>query len=501
MPTIREVRDTFSNLIDRQKAVIDSMNAQARAVGADMKKADKTLSAAIAALLPSMDYEKLESLSAAAVKAGSDKDFARMARGFEEADLETKAHLKALDDQHGSKDTIAEQTRILERDERAKREEARGFLGKVTEHVANMSGITRYNRTHDEGISDSTRAYFQTLDRWKYITDGSYRDGYRLLKSYREDHGDYFRDIHSLKKETLSQGVAEKELTDLNKALSRKTAVLASYTELGKAYMGTDAILGTLRDTLQDEVLYNEAFLKAFPEQLESEATPVVTAVMKIKALNKLAEDMKAGAKQLGVTLQKLEEPMSKLNRGASRAGYKNVDVDLVKIEKSVDAQNAMARYRTVNAEKARQSISTFTPSSTDYSRHNYDSGSDMNTMLLWWLIMDSGSGPNVNAADPAYINSTIGVDDKAASELNLDVEALKPDIAGALSEGGGVLETFNASAPDFSSIDRDIGNFSVPEVTIDTGSIDTGSSYSYDSSPSFDCGGGCDGGGGGGGD
>lgn len=493
MPSIRNVHSKFTALIDQQRKIINALKEEQTTLNTDIGEATLTISKAVTEAIGKNDAA---SLSKFAQKLDSALTEAKMTETASYAELvtDTIANNTKLDTQisdyiatNGSAKDLAS----ARAEAKKKRDISKQLYEIHQETIKTLTrkaeDITTFNTQNPENaITPDTRSFYEEKSAWRYITDKTYRKGRAALLAYK---GDYFDDKSNLDAistqiEDSRAGYAQDQAEYFSAAKKKQ-----DLDDLISGKVSLSEIAEKLSAKTQGALLISDQFAKALSNQIGPDfATTVYKELLRQKNLGKIRDNISEQISSAQKTLSQLEAPMTKLNKGKRHAPSKHISLDLDKITNGVNNGVVLSSYRLASAERARNAVNSYTPSA----------GSDimsLQNLMLIWMISDM-------SVDPAYAHSTIGLDEDVVAGLsnlniNLDLDHLTPDIAGAIDGLDGVSLSDSFNDLDLTKLDINninIGNFDIGNVDVSVPTIDV-------SVPTFDMGGGGGCGGGGGGD
>ncbi len=377
------------------------------------------MSKALEAFIPDLNAARLEAISAAGTR-----NLAAIARELAQADDANRGEHADIGSRRQTP-TVTDLQTLIDRQEQAVVNKAtdKQAAELLNERVTTaLQPITDHNALHsDYELTDDTKVSYAKLNAWKYATDSAWRSAYKAVRDYRSVTDTIASDIQKTEETSAAVRAAQKEIKALNGDIETMRADAARMAALDTAYKGPDAILTTVRAAAQQELVGNDKFAGALAEKYGEEAVkPLALAALKVRNLDKIDANLDAQETQAEATLKKLQDPMSKIRRGASNAPSKKIDIDLEGIEKSVNTGRAYAGYNLVSSASARNAVSTYQPAHDD-SMFNFT-----NLMLLYILLE--------NNTDAAYSHHTFGIDPGTAAQANIDMHHLAPDISGTLA-------------------------------------------------------------------
>jgi|GEM_PF-3067614 len=489
MPTLRDVKNSFETMISAQSEVLAGLKAERQGTQKDIRTADKTLTDAIAALLPEINYTILDGIS----QAVGTRDFSSMARGYEEQAQENRTHVLNLDRVWTCRAALETSYKNMCEGRDKAQAALKNDQTRINLATQKMQDIITHNENYDVKISPETITYFTTQSLWKFITDAAYRSGRKAFLEYSNNHGDYFTDLSALQQLQTESAQKKEALEALVSEIRKQERGLASYNDLNQQYKSPEQITQLLRNAVHDALLENPTSASAIAEVFTpcEITTAITTALVKMQALDKITDNLDVMIGQIEGTKRKIESPMSKINQGYHRKPSHNIRMDLPQIESAVKAQNSHIRASTSKAADLRTHVNSFTHSNSS----NDSSYMFVQNMMLFHIL----TAPD---ADRGYALGTLGTNDNTTADLQslaIPDMAAETDLSSAFN-----IEALNT--PDIAMPDMklDINTIDVPAIeiptiempTIDIPSFSDTSSYSYDGG-----GGGGDCGGGGGGD
>lgn len=457
MPSIRNTRDKFNELIKSLKDVQSGLNAEINAANREAVKYKTELTEGIALALPALTTEFIERLDRASEKSLAGRNFTTLTLGLFQEDAATNDRIAALQEKW-----ISPADKIATRDIRKDELEKIISTHTMTEDYARRlriarSGIDVHNINHDRQITPETIGEFMPLNRWKYMTDETYRSGYKALRDYVPVNKGFAEDCVKLETATKMKGdlseskkSLQKTITDLDAGISAMNVLEGDIRHEKGKIKGPDAILDTLRNTVFHLCLENPNFTATLATELgREEGNSIAVPALKIRTLERSVAGLKAHDKGVTQTLRKLEAPMSKLNKGVRHAPSKSIRIDLDGIEKAVKGQNVAARNISGNARTFRTSVDSYTPAYRDDSSFYF---------LQNYMLMDI----LMHHHDHGYCHNTIGIPVNCADSFN---QVTIPDVNVTPSSS----VDFNTAAANFDPITPDISvpNVSMPDVSV----------------------------------
>lgn len=486
MPSIREVHSKFNALIDQQRKIINALKEEQTTLNTDIGAATLNVSKAVTEAIGTHDAA---SLSKFAQKLDSALTEAKMTETSNYTEFVTKniSNNAELDTQitdyiatYGSAKDLARARAEAEK----KRDISKQLYDIHQETIKTLThkaeDITTFNSQNPENaITADTRRFYEEKSVWRYITDKTYRTGRAALLAYK---GDYFDDKSNL--DTISTQIEDSRAGFAHDQAEYFSAAKKKQDldDLISAKIDLSTIAETLSTKAQSALLISDQFAKALSNQIGPEfATTVYKELLRQKNLGKIRDNISEQISSAQKTLSQLEAPMSKLDKGKRNAPSKHISLDLDKISNGVNNGVVLSSYRLASAERARNAVNSYTPSA----------GSDimsLQNLMLIWMISDM-------SVDPAYAHSTIGLDADVVAglsnvDINLDLDHLTPDIAGAINglDGVSLSDSFNdldLTKLDISNIDVgnvDVGNLdvSVPNIDVSVPTFDLGGSGGF---------------------
>lgn len=491
MPNFREAYNSFSDFISRQNKIISSLRAEKSETVSLLRKEQKDLTLLIAKAFPSVKGDALEQLTTAAEEAEKPRNFNVMVDGLLSERKSLLGQIKELENSQGTIPQLEEQSAQAKASASITRENLADKQNDIADFEMELKRFHQFNSESKLPLTPETLEYYSKITIARFFSP-NWHEARSILKSYSErnktdifaDDGqlDTFRQDAILLKEQKTQ--YEEKQKSADKTVLRLNGL--------KSDVKTDAhILEVVHAAIED-LIFDEKFSAAILLTLKPEqAKRIATHVLKIQNLDKINSNLEGMEKQAKATLSQLEAPHSKLRRGMQNVPYKTINIDLKKIDKSIQMQSVRMQYVTQNSSRSRDALSS-------YSYSGDDGWNFMQNYFLLYLLTDSG-------VDPAYMHQTFGIDDSVASDMNIDLNTLQPDFNGIdLSPADmNLIDSFNRSSgldvsvpSDNFSVDMpqmdmpsiDLPSFEVPSFDIpsfDIPSIDVSSTSDY-SSPSF---------------
>ena len=510
MAQVREVRDTFSKLINDNNKAVGKLQESIRDIQGKRDATEKTYETMVdrfagSLFWPSLDEENLGKLSASL---GNSIDFVQTFKDAMTASREAEIRLNALTATHGEETTLEEKVRNIQQHINT----AEGKEEKLRTSIAYadraLSAVDVFNKDAKEGapkLNEAEIGYFSSKSgfahAWSWLVNSHYREGRALIKEMKND-GD---DIVTLQKGLVADTPALADAKVVTQALvADRKEVEAPLKEIRDAAEGVfteqqiaEGMKLQVTGLLADRDFFNKLAIDmggAFPSS-------AVELRAKLEGFDKLEDGANKSIKGLQSASANLDKHMYKINKAANKKPYMDVKVDVEKIKKGYNAQAVLATHKAEEIKKASTSIDTYSgpvsPVYVGYNPLDFYMGFMISDMLnhshhdhghAVAAAADAGSGLTdaasaASAIDPAVINDTLGIPDNIATDMNLDLDNLTPALSD--SELSSLGDSFNDAAGNLDVGSLDVGSFdvpdiSVPDISIDIGSIDVGGGFDF---------------------
>lgn len=511
MAQVREVRDTFSKLINDNNNAVKKLQESIRDIQGKREATEKTYDTMVdrfagALFWPSLDEENLGKLSASL---GNSIDFVQTFKDAMTASREAEIRLNALTATHGEESKLEDKVRSLQREINKSEEKEEKLEVAINLAEASLVPVNRFNRDAKEGapkLNEAEIGYFSSKSgfahAWSWLFNSHYREGRAIIKDLKENGEDVVTLQKSLVENTPALAAA-KTLTQSIKA--EKAEYEAPLREIQKTAEGVfteQQIAEGMKLQVTGLLADRDFFNKLAVDMGDAFPSSAVELRAKLEGFDKLEDGANKSIKGLQSASANLDKHMYKLNKAANKKPYMDVKVDVEKIKKGYNAQAVLATHKAEELKKASKSIDTYSgPSSPTYVGYNpldFYMGFMIADMLnhshhdhghaVAAAAEAGNSGPteaasSAAAIDPAVINDTLGIPDNIATDMNLDLDNLAPSLSD--SDLSSLGDSFNDAAGNLDVGSLDVGSFdvpdiSVPDISIDVGNIDVGGGFDF---------------------
>lgn len=477
MPSASEVKSKFEEFLTSLSESKEALDKQGReydvAIEIETSKSDARLDA----LFGGFDDDAIEALQDALDSADADWSAPDFIAAMHSQNQDNNTKAKAIRDEHGSASDIyarikemhdeispiikkrqASVSRLYGRiiDEAPRLDKSAGMLKRIEGEMANdfargyqsLAGILDYNdfaaKNDKETItSDNFPQYIKSglWHAWNCLSQEPEIRAQRGASSCIKSRSGHFvqRDL-----EIYEQAVADfQKFSEAKTRIIAAQEVYADLTEYEEQILSQDEMQSRLNAKIKETLQSSKAFRTSFAEEFGEDAQEIIAAHSKAVLLGQLRENI--GAQQGGVdkAIDDINEGIKKLGRVAS---YRDVRVDLEKIEKSIEEGTYDIELYVGQMDDRRARINSFTP---ERKSSIYDDGMYFNYMVLYVLLADSAQ------FDAGNHDMTRSLSDQFGASL--------PDLA-ALD-----IETYNMNTSPLSIPGVDIGH-----------SVDVSSSLSH---------------------
>lgn len=504
MTTFKEAYRSFSDFAERQRKVKDALQLQIKETDRQISRAQTELKTEISKAFPALETFPHEKLTTAATVAGLPKNFTMLLSAMQSDSASAEGDWDVLVEKYGKPDEVQTRLDKTKADIAEQLPQYKTYSSQLERIQLVLEPLNYFMRVH-MGLENPTVQQVQNLITYcegfgiDKAFDPKWHAGRKALKSAQtySDLGDVIETCKQ--RDAIGERYikARSTISDLELCQSEDETIIKSFVRVDAKFLTPEKMLAKLHDEVLDAI-FSERFASAVAREFDDEvAGPLFLPVAKIHNLQKVATTLQPALNLADSTLGKIEAPLSKLQKGASRAPSRSVDIDLDQVEEVIVANEKMGKYYTDNAKKVRHAVSDSRYSSRNYQDAGY---SDMNMLYMSnYMLAPAYSDPN---CDPTYVNCIVtGMDPGSVSSLS----DANPTSLGALSNAfdasTGMPHISTHNIPDLNSIPS-IPNVSVP--TVDSGSSGGGwspggGSYGGDSSHGGYSSGGYGGGGGGG--
>lgn len=511
--SIREIRDTFSSLMDGNRSVqslLEKTRSQTRDKSNAAKKDYNTLLEQFVLLALLQHDSKPEILQKMSAGFSENMNLGDMYRAQIRHNNENISEYSRLTDIHGPLDKLqASMTRLNGEIGKIKNEKT-AVLEQIDHDREILKPVDVFNAQAQKAgrpAIDSQQGvdYYHSKTGLNFVAalvfDGHYRRGRELIESFREEHGLSILEVQARLKRSLEQPqMMDNKMDALRKAEPAAQAPIGKMSDLKKEIQTEDQVLQQAKEGivhyLDDPRFFNKV-AAALGDEFPTEA---VQLRAKIESYAKVEEGLTQNIDILKKATENLDKPMYKLNKGVRNGkGSKRVDIDLDGIRKSYKDLQAASKKRAEGVQDINLSIENFkfTPEQMDKisaaaasasvpdmtamsvssgaASRATSSGPDFLTMYMLLMVHDMSFNHMHSSIDNGLLHSTFnGIPGDLSRDLGL------PSF-----DAGSVMDSFNHSS-GLDSLHIDTGNFNVDTsaFNFDTPSFDVGSS-------SFDFGGG----------
>lgn len=520
MPSAREVYNTFKSFQDRQEEILRSVQTEQAAIKKEYEGIVDYLAEVLKQTFPTTEDLPLDLLNAAVKHSNPEFPegrFEHLKSTLLRENQTTLEQLTALETKSGSlarvKSKISGKTDEIDQLDMEIRnaERQKGDIDvKIRIIEKRLRPITHAEYLTNSDLDDGALASHKGFKLWSWMTDSDWRAVHNAAVSFSESGTSSLADTRTdLAEKTAAQNTkatAISSLTEARKAAADERTRLEDVSQKLSKYKNDlktpDQIHHTLCAAIAD-YLTEEDVTRYLGNALPKEqAEPLMVATLKFVNLSKMYNNLEELRVKAEDALGKVSEPVTKLQRHrTSSRTISNIDLD--EIGSNLETFNGAVTSAVSASAKRRQAINTFSPTSSSYySRSSDDAYSNMNTMMLYWILMsDSGNtahaAPHFNDAttpchpsghDPQGIPAPSG--DISIPNLTDGLSSITPDLSGAFSNLSGLSDMPTITLPDITVAVPDI---SVSIASVSDGGLSGGWSGGGDIGGSM--GGGCDGG------
>lgn len=323
---------------------------------------------------------------------------------LERQGLEATAKLTDLTEQHGPLPALKEQVQATDNlltQLQTTTSEKKAILSEANEQLGMLDHLN--DRLQDKGYRPITadkleyfakpEGTFAQMARW--ATDGAYRMARPVLDSYTErgiNLGTKLVERIDIKTELDDLAQQKPQLIAAQTLTQQQIRAQEQQIELQRS---PGEILREVRGVITDALLDRKTFLaakQAFPAEMPHEAEWLS---LRMDLMGKLADGIGQQKQEAEQVSDQLNDPLSKLAKAVrNRKGSKEIDFDLD------DKAARMTKHQKLLGQRLTAARDIRSAAHSAPSRAA-DSGSDINTFLLWYLIL-SDTGP-AQAATPAF--------------------------------------------------------------------------------------------------
>lgn len=369
--TVRSVKNTLSEIIDRQESVVRFIDAEINQLETEEREEYQELLSLVRTTVLEADDERYAQLTAAAEKAGVGRNFTDLVASWRAEDTKNREERSSLHDKWGTRAHVAEEAG----DAKEELEIVTSALTEVGNETTAFDEATVKIEAHNERYADKpqhhiTEENHDDYEKWKLgrflvwcVTFGNWapHNAHRAIGDYDKEYGDYFEDaanIAKLRENQAQLGVRKGELSEEFNTLS---GIGNRMDTLDKTFKGPGGIANGVRSIVKDIVLESAEFAQALGQEIGTEAThkiPVTVAKYAVfQQLQKALEDQKKEAKR---TLSDLEEPMDLLERACWNVGNESIYFDMSSIDDAVSRTARISRSSVHKVQAAREAIDAY---------------------------------------------------------------------------------------------------------------------------------------------
>ena len=463
--SVRDVKNTFEQILSENASVTRELDTAISYTQSDIETVNdlytRALDKFVTAQIRPMNSEMLKTLSH---QTGFLRDFEEEYKTNVANARAAEIRLNGLTTTHGEENAIRGKLKKLN-DENDKLDGESAALQAHVKKLAKMlQPVDAFNARADKSGTNKPKldaegiGYFSSKKGiahvWAWLTDGHYRQGGKLIKSFAEQG----TEIPATQKDLADNKATLQEKKD---KIAEVAAAAATTEATLKEVRSTAAqVLGehTLRDNLKKEIVTafnDEKFFNKVAKTLGGKF-PVFIVEQRAK-LDNLRKLQAAAAKSKQTVQQaggKLDKHMCKLRKAASHSGSTQIKIDLNGIKTSFAGMQQGVRAQAGQVRQTSAAVRDYNFSSNSNSASAAPSGG-VDPLMMMAVIMMSDiqhvPTPDVPSVGDSFNGASIdaaGID-SAVNIGNLDVSV--PDIV--------------VNVPDIS----------VPDISIDTGGFSGG--------------------------
>lgn len=507
LPNPREVRDTFTTLINDNDKAIGELEASIRDVQRNRDKVEGLYNGMIdrfaqELLWPSLDEERLADLKSST---GGRQDFLKSFQQQTTESREAEIRLTALTATHGEASVLESRMRDLQKEANNSDENARGLGRAVASSRAALAPVEKFNADAGEGapkLDEKGQSYFTSktgiAHLWSWAFNGHYRRGRAILKELDEKGSTIpglQKHLAEAKESYAAANARTAELAEQKLAVEKPLReIKATAAKVQTEEQIVKNVKNDILALLKDRNNFNKA-VKALGPRFPAHA---VELRAKLEGFDKLQAGARKSIEGLKETTKQLRKPMSDLNKAVSRKPSMKIKMNLPKTSQKVKAQQVLARHKASEIKKAGGALGKYeTPKSRPSSGSSsgpYYAGPDPLDIYMGFMIADMLShshhhhahgatevAASAASVDASVLNDTIGISPDVAAGAGVDLENLSPDLSAVELEGlGGAfndasLDLGNLDVGDIGVGDLDLGGLDISMPDIDFGGIDIG--------------------------
>ena len=502
MPSPRQVRDTFQQLIRDNNQAVRELESSIKSIRSDRAPVEKLYATmaerfATSVLSPSLDEETLNAIS----KATKGRvDFVQSYAQQMTESRQSEIRLNALTATHGPMENLQKRMREIQQQVNNADENASGIGRGVASRAAALKPVDKFNAEAAEGapkLEEGSIAYFSSkkgfAHAWSWLFNSHYRHGRSVMKEAEQGGVSIPDQQKQLATERANLAAAKATVREL---VAQRLEVEKPFREMQgvapRVQTEEQVVQGlkqNLLSLLEDRDSFNET-VKALGTKFPAHA---VELRAKVEGFTKLEAGARKSIEGLEATTKKLNEPIYNLDKAVSHKPGMDIKTDLDKTQKGVKVQQTLAKHKAEEIKKASTSIGKYDGASSSGPVYV---GIDPLDIYLGFMIADMLShdhhhhvGEAASAAvtdvatpaaafdgvDASVVNDTLGIPDNVAADVGLDMDNLTPDLSGM--DLSGLDGAFNDVAGiDVGTLEvPDIPDISVPDIDLD---IDVGSVF-----------------------
>lgn len=476
--SVREVKNTFEEILGENARVMKELDTTISYTNSDIETVNdlytRALDKFVTAQIRPMNSEMLKTLSH---QTGFLRDFEEEYKTNVANARAAEIRLNSLTTTHGDENAIRGRLKKLNDENEKLDGESATLQGNIKTLSRTLNPVDAFNAQTEDRYAGKPKldaegiGYFSSkkgfAHMWTWLTDGHYRQGRALIKSFAEQGADI--------PATQADLASSKEQLQATRAQAATVTSAAATTETTLKEVRSTAAQAvsenTLREKLKKDIIAafdDEKFFNKVAKKLGGKFPVfIVEQRAKLDNLRKLqsaAQKSKQTVQQAG---GKLDKHMSKLRKAASRSGSTQITIDLKGIKTSFAGMQQGVRTQATQVRQTSASVRDYNFSSNSNTSSAAPAGG-IDPLMFMAVIMMSDihhvPTPDVSAVGDSFNGAAIdaaGVDagslsgiDNAVNIGNLDVSV--PDIS--------------VSVPDIS-----VPDISVPDISIDTGSFGGG--------------------------
>lgn len=378
--TVRSVKNTLEEIIDRQESVIRTINAEINQLETEEREEYQELLALVRATVLEADDQRYAELTAAAEAAGVGRNFTQLVAQWREDDTENREERSDLQGKWGTREHVAAET-----------SDAREELGVITEALTEVAKETsafdeatvkiqahneRYSEKPQHHITEENHDDYEKFKLGRFliwcVLFGNYapHNAHRAIGDYDKEFGDYFEDaakIAQVRENQEKLGIRQGELKEEFNTLS---GIGNRMDTLDNTYRGPGGIARDVRSIVKDIVLQSSEFAQALGQEIGTEATlQIPVTVAKYAVFQELQNVLAEQKKEAQRTLRDLKSPISMLEQAVWKVGNESIYFDMSSIDDAVSRTARISRSSVNKVQSAREKIDAYqaTPGTSFY--------------------------------------------------------------------------------------------------------------------------------------